>query len=241
MKKVFICLLLAFILIVPVAAASQYVNDGENLLSDREEVQLSQKLQDLSDKYDIEIFIVTASGFGGETAEDYADTCWKERKSGNDGILFLFSMAKRQWYIYTAGSCMSIFDDRELDSLEDAVVAKLKANDPGGAANAFVKTSTSILQDYEKEKASWAWKTPLICFGIGAVIALIVVLIMAAQHKNVRRKAQAGDYVKPGSFQLTQCLDLYLYQTTTRRRRPQNTGSGGGSSGRSHGGRGGSF
>ncbi len=241
MKKVLICLLLALILIVPVSAATQYVSDGENLLSDREEMLLSEKLQALSQEYEIEIIVVTATNFGGKSAEDYADDSWEELGSGEDGILFLFSMTKRQWYIYTAGSCMSIFDDRQIDQLEDAVVAELKADDPNGAANAFVKTGESILEKHTKEKASWAWKTPLICLGVGAVIGLIVVLIMVGQHKNVRRKYQAGDYVRPGSFHLTQCLDLYLYQTTTRSRRPQNTGSSGGSSGRSHGGRGGSF
>ena len=231
MKKVLIFLLLVLMLIAPVFAESQYVSDGEKLLLDEVETQLSEKLQDLSHKYDMELFIVTASGFGGRSIERYAEECWKKLSRGKDGVLFLFSMTKREYDIYCAGRGEDIFKNEALDKLEDAVVSQLKAEYPAGAANAFVNTAKSILEDYEKEKASWTWKTPLICFGAGAVVALIVVLVMAAQHKSVRRKAQAGDYVIPGSFQLSQCLDLYLYQTTTRRRRTQSSGSSGGSSG----------
>ena len=49
MKRVWIFLILALVLILPVSAATTYVSDGENLLSDGEEQILSQKLQTLSD------------------------------------------------------------------------------------------------------------------------------------------------------------------------------------------------
>ena len=241
MRKIWIFLILALVLSVSVSAAGTYIRDEGNLLTDRQIETISQQLQTLSSQYDMEIILVTADHFSGKSAENYADTCWKNGNYGKNGILFLFSMTQRQWYIYTAGRCMSIFGDQELSRLEGAVIPQLKAGDSYGAADVFVKTTEDILIDHAKEQASWAWKTPLICFGVGAVIALIVVLVMASQHKNVHKKAQAGDYVKPGSFQLTQCLDLYLYQTTTRRRKPQNSGGSGGGSGRSHGGRGGSF
>jgi len=228
-------------LIPSVFATSGYIRDDGELLSDREEQLLSEKIESLSGEYEIELFVVTASDFGGKTAEAYAEDCWEKLSKGEDGILFLFSMIKRQYDIYHIGRCSSIFDNKALDQLEDAIVSELKVGDSNGAAMAFVNTAQTILDAYAKEKASWVWKTPLICFGVGAVIALIVVLVMASQHKNVHRKAQAGDYVRPGSFQLTQCLDLYLYQTTTRRRKPQNSGGSGGSSRGGGGHRSGSF
>ena len=241
MKKVLICLFLVFVLTVTVTAMPQYVIDGGELLSDLEEQLLSQKLQDLSGQYDIALLVVTDTDFDGGFVEDYAEICWDKYKKGEEGILLLFSMTLRKYDIYYTGGCASIFDDYALDQLEDAIVSELKAENSYGAATAFAQTVQEILENYEKEQASWVWKTPLICFAVGAVIALIVVLVMASQHKNVHRKAQAGDYVRPGSFHLTQALDLYLYQTTTRRRRPQNSGSGGGSSRGGGGHRSGSF
>jgi uncharacterized protein len=238
MKKVFAIILVLFLLTPAVFAIDMPISDYENVLI--EESRLSRQLNALSEEYDITAIVVTTLSFGGKTAEDYADARWRD-SGAKDGILFLFSMTERQWYIYTSGSCMSVFDDYALDRMEEAVVSALKAGDTDGAVEAFVETARIAFEDYAEEQASWVWKKPLICLGVGAVIALIVVLILASQHKNVHRKAQASDYVRPGSFHLTQSLDLYLYHTTTRRMKPQNSGGSGGSSGGSHGGRGGSF
>ncbi len=238
MKRVIICLLLVLLLTPAVFAADFVVDDRENVLTGEE--HLSRQLTTLSAEYGMDILVVTAPNFGGRSAERYADTCWKESGAA-DGILFLFSMTEREYYLYTAGKGMDVFDDDALDKIESTVASALRAEAPDGAASAFAEAVQTALEDYAAEQASWVWKTPLICFGIGAVIALIVVLVMASRHKSVKSKHQASDYVCPGSFHLTQSLDLYLYHTTTRRAKPQNSGSGGGSSGRSHGGRGGSF
>lgn len=238
MKKVFAIFLILILLTPAVFASDMPIRDNEHVLT--AETILAHQLQALSDQYDVHIFVVTTESFGNQTAKSYADTCWRDT-GAEDGILLLFSMTRRQWYIYTAGSCMDVFDDYALDQMEEAIVSALKAGDPDGAVEAFAETAQMAFEDYAAEQASLLWKTPLICLGIGAVIALIVVLVMASQHKSVRSQNQAGDYVRPGSFHLTQSLDLYLYHTTTRRPKPQNSGSGGSSKGGNHGGRGGSF
>lgn len=238
MKRIFAIFLVLFLLTPAVFALDMPISDFENVLI--EKTNLSRQLEALSEEYGITALVVTTQSFGGKTAEDYADARWRD-SGAKDGILFLFSIHQRQWYIYTAGSCMSVFDDDALDRMEDAVVSALKAGDPDGAVEAFVRTARIAFENYAVEQASWAWKTPLICFGVGAVIALIVVLVLVSGHKSVHSKTQATDYVRPSSFHLTQSLDLYLYHTTSRRAKPQNSGGGGGSSGRSHGGRGGSF
>jgi len=75
---------------------------------------------------------------------------------------------------------------------------------------------------------------------VGFGISLIVVLCMKGQMKSVRFKPDAQSYVVPGSMQVTQRVDMYLYSNTVRTARPKNNSSGG-SSGRSHGGGGGRF
>ena len=51
--------------------------------------------------------------------------------------------------------------------------------------------------------------------------------------------------MKPGSFQLQMCQDVFLYSNVDQRMKPDDDSSGGGShissSGRSHGGGGGSY
>lgn len=97
----------------------------------------------------------------------------------------------------------------------------------------------------------------------GVLIVLIISLILGflfagipmsglkRQMRPVMLKAEAHDYLKPGSKKITKSRDAFLYNTITRVPKPkQNAGSKGGSfgggvhmgsSGRSHGGMGGRF
>jgi len=61
-----------------------------------------------------------------------------------------------------------------------------------------------------------------ICLGIGAVLALIVVGVMAAQLKSVKPKNSAGSYIRRGSLNVTLSRDIFLYQNTIRREKPKN-------------------
>lgn len=90
---------------------------------------------------------------------------------------------------------------------------------------------------------------------IGLVIAFIYTSHLKSQLKTVRSKASASDYVVPGSMQLTQQRDVYMYGNIKKTPKPKNnsTGRSGGSSfgggssthrsssGRTHGGSRGRF
>lgn len=90
---------------------------------------------------------------------------------------------------------------------------------------------------------------------LGFLFAGIPMSKMKRQMKPVMLKAQANDYLKPGSQKITKSRDAFLYNTITRVPKPkQNSGGRGGhgggsfgggvhmgSSGRSHGGMGGRF
>ena len=80
-------------------------------------------------------------------------------------------------------------------------------------------------------------KTIAICMGVGMLIGLIAVGIMASMMKSVKAKNHAADYVRPGSMRLTHQRDIFLYSHVHRTAKPKNTSSG--SSGGSRGGAGG--
>ncbi len=241
MKKICIFLLLFILLFgaVSVSATGEYLFDRENDISDPQKWVLTEKLGTASRHYGVDIVVLTAADFGGKSAKSYAESFYDSGSFRDDGILLLVSMAKREYYICTSGSCIKTFGSRALDKLEDAIVPKLKTGDVNGAVLSFLAEVEDILVNGGGEDSVSPWKAPLICLGIGAVVALIVVLIMIAQLKSVRSKHTAADYVRPESLQMTQVLDLYLYHTTTRREKPKS--SSGSSGGRSYGGRGGKF
>ena len=91
---------------------------------------------------------------------------------------------------------------------------------------------------------------PLICIVVGDIGGFIAVSIMKGKLKSVRRRGEASDYVRNGSFNITNSSDIFLYTTVSKTARPKDDdssfggGGGGGhvsSSGTSHGGSSGKF
>lgn len=64
-------------------------------------------------------------------------------------------------------------------------------------------------------------KTVTICFGIGALIGLVVVLVLKSQLKTVHYRSGADCYVGEGRLNLTAQSDVFCYQTVTRHERPR--------------------
>ncbi len=71
---------------------------------------------------------------------------------------------------------------------------------------------------------------------IGFIAALIRTGSMKKQLKSVEPNNNASDYVRDGSFYLTEDEDAFLYRTVTKTRRPQYDERTGGSSGGHYGG-----
>ena len=88
---------------------------------------------------------------------------------------------------------------------------------------------------------------------LGVIIAFLLALIVArinnkrktAEMNTAREKADAHGYMRPGSFNLAMSQDVFLYSRTDRIKIQKESSSGSSthisSSGRSHGGGGGSY
>ena len=77
----------------------------------------------------------------------------------------------------------------------------------------------------------------------GAVLSFLIPMsVLKGQLKSVRMQAAASSYVRPGSMELRQQRDIFLFRNVTRTARPKNNSSSGGGGGgsRSTGGRSGS-
>lgn len=235
--KRWLCLLFTLLLIsalcVPVFAADSAVVDHAGLLDEDEINDLEETLEEVSEKYDIDIVVLTVESLEGKTAQRYAIDYYDDRY-GDDGVLLLVAMEDRQWHFITAGKCKTRIPDGTFEDSD--FVGMLSDGDYYGAFTEFARTC-------DRKMASYKVFAVLICFGVGTVVGLVAVLIMKSKLKTVRPQAGADQYVGADSLQLTHRSDIFLYQTVTRRPRPQQSSGGGrtGSSGRSYGGGGGRF
>ena len=163
LKKVFLSGLACLSLIVPLSAGAEgKLNDADlprvvdeaDLLSDSEEKELAGKIEDLTDKYDFDIVIVTADTINGETPMAYADDYYDYNGYGagadNDGILLLLSMEDRDWWISTTGYGIDAFTDYGIDVIGDEIVPDLSNGDYYSAFTEFIDLTDDFLAEAEK-------------------------------------------------------------------------------------------
>ncbi len=260
-KKVFAFMAALLLLLAPCLAlassaesGAQRVFDEANLLSPSTEDQLEQAIDAIRRQFSFDVVVVTVPHTSGQEpryfAADFYDYGGFGLNDTHDGILFLVVSSTRKYFMLNTGVSEQIFNDSALYAVEDEVVPRLRVNDYNGAASAFVdQVRSRLLLLTPGGRANAA--LPFLG-GLGLAVSAITTLIMKAQMRTVRRKSNASQYVRRGSFQLSRSQDIYLYTTTTRTRIETSSGGGGhghggggggftGSSGTHHSGHGGSF
>ena len=243
--------------------SKDYVVDNADLLTQTEENELSEKLQDISDELQFDVVVVTTNSIGSKTATEYADDYFDYngygRGSNNDGALFLVDMGDRKWAISTSGYGIEAIVDSALYDMEEEIVPYLKSGDYDGAFNEFADLTYDIVNDAKNGKSYSNSTTSttknhknigtnlIVAFSIGAGISLIIILVYRSKLKPVKFQKEAKEYIVPGSFNLRRSDDVFLYFNITKVPIPKNNDSDdsgsfhSSSSGSSHGGSSGSF
>lgn len=233
--------------------------DEADILTDSEEEELSDTLDEISESQECDVAVVTVDSLDGEDVTAYADDFYDYNGygmgSGDDGILFLVSMEEREWAISTYGYGITAFTDAGQDYMADQFLPDLSDGNYAEAFTTYAELCDELLTQAAKGEPydvdnlpkeplskSWIWKSII----IGAIIAFVITGYMRMQLKTVRKQMSAMSYVKDGSMNITNSRDMFLYRRVTRTAKPKDTGSGGSSihtssSGRSHGGSSGSF
>lgn len=261
-----LCLLfLCLGICMPVSAAEGFagnaarVTDLADLLSEQEEAELTEMLDEISLRQKLDVILLTADDLEGYSVSAYAEQFYESGDYGygkdRDGVLLLISMEDRDWYIATHGYGITVFTDAGLDYIGEQMVSDLSDGDYAEAFQTYASLCDDFITkaekgtaydsgDLPKEPLSAVWI--FVSLGIGTALSLFIVGGMKAQLKSVRPQRTAGSYRKDEGLKLTESRDLFLYHTVTRTARPKQNKSSGSSthrssSGRSYGGRGGKF
>ena len=264
MKKRFFAGLLALILCfcaaIPALAVSELprVVDGANLLSRAEEKALASKLDEISQRHQVDVVVVTADTLEGKSPRDYADDFYDNNGygfgSGSDGVLLLVSMEDRDWWISTCGYGIKAFTDAGIEYLSEQFLPELSDGDYAEAFEIYAVQCDAFITQAKSGDPYDSHNLPkepfnvvvslLIALAVGFVFALIVTAVMRGQLKTVRSQRGATNYVRPGSLDVKLARDIFLYSQVTRREKPRESSGSSthrSSSGRSHGGGGGKF
>lgn len=267
MKKKLFALLLALVLslscAVPAFAANidcSRIVDGAELLTDDEVSTLSDILDEISTRQQMDVVVMTSDDLQGydtatECADELYDYCGYGFGEDKDGIMLFISMDDRDWAISTCGRAIDVFSEYDCDYIGNEIVPYLSDGEYAAAFERFARLCDRFItnggiddpnddsydddyyDDYRdftipSERLSPVWI--LVSIGIGVLIAVLVVGIMRSKLKTVRFQAAASNYVKHGSMNITDSSDLFLYRTMSRTPRPKNNDNSSSGSGGIH-------
>ncbi len=257
---------LAFVIVtvlsisLSVFAETPRVVDGADLISDSVAAELETKIAEIATTYNFDVVIVTENSIGDKTPTAYADDYFDYNGYGygenRDGMLLLVAMDQRGWAISTRGYGLTAFTDYGTDYIGEEVTASLANEDYDTAFTDYVNLSEEFLAqaatgepfdvNNEKTTSGDILFTILIIALFSALLATIVTMILKAQLKTANKQGLANQYVRNGSFKLTNQRDIFLFSNVIKTPKAQNNGGGGtsshtSSSGASHGGSSGRF
>lgn len=261
MKKLYLMIIsMLFLFSVTAYASGASIVDEVNYLTREEGMEVSQMLQNIKDTYNIDAAIVIVNSLDGKTAEGYADDYYDYNGYGmgenDDGLLLLISKNPRKYHITTHALAVKMFDDEALDYMAVSIENYLRNDDYYSACVTFAEKTEEIANAYingESDEEYTAdddeFYSMIFCaFFVAAIVAAIMTVSAYKNMNTARTPINANLYIKNGSMNVKTAKDIFLYRNVTKTKIESSSSSSSGgsrthrsSSGRSHGGRGGSY
>ena len=264
MKKIIYSLIIFLsIVIIPNAKAidkNDKIYDYADKLTDVEEEQIKEKIDDFIAKYKMDMVLVTVNEHNNYSTEEYADDFYDYNGFGvgktHDGIIFVidYNFEKENMWMSTTGEAIRMYDDERINNILDVVYEDYDYYElfsdfvdecshyaslgiPYSNKHTYINSKGELV--YER---SFPW---FISLGISAIVSTIVLLVLVAKNKMVKKATEANAYMNKESTNITDRSDKFITTHTTSVRINTDTGSSGriggssthhGSSGISHGG-----
>ncbi|MBR4048898.1 MAG: TPM domain-containing protein [Clostridia bacterium] len=127
------------------AFSSDFVVDNADLLSEGEEVILADIIGKINFEHDINVVIHTTEDTDGLYIEDYADNFYDNGSYYSDGLVFVISMAERDYYTSTCGYLVDSMPAYDIDSICEPVVPYLSNAQYYEAFEIYLKRLDSYL------------------------------------------------------------------------------------------------
>lgn len=255
MKKIYsviMLIILCVITVLPLAAAAESLPDLVDIpsvLSADEYQELAKRLDGFKTTYGVDVACIISDEILTENAQTEADDLYDYYEYGvgdnRDGILYFICDSTNEYAFSTCGRGIEIFNDDGLEYIDKEILPYLKKGDYYSAVSVYADKCEELIkmaangEPYKKK------------INILYVIAGIILIPLAAAFAFMTRKLSkmntavmqpgAAQYMKPGSMNMNFSRDIFLYSTVSKREKPKESSTHTSSSGRTHGGRSGSF
>lgn len=262
MKRRYFAILLMAALLVSCFAVSalatqaqlNYVTDEAGLFTDTERGTLESRAQEISERYNFGVYIITLPDYRDYTTSSSVETCAMELYDDNTlgwgsdraGTMLLLSMQERDFDLdFYSSRANRIFTEVSRDRMEDRFIPYFRNDNFYGGYMEYLNTCEEYLQAAEEghpvgegesrrsgqdEKAS-----PALALIPGGIAALLVGIFTSAPMHSAKQQRDANQYVR-GRLNLRRRSDMFLNRTVSRSPRNTESRSSGssGSSGGSH-------
>ena len=91
--------------------------DDADLLTDSEEQELNTELDEISEKQQCDVVVVTKNSLDGKSAQDYADDFFDAIAENGDGVALLIDMQNREICISTGGIAIRYLTDARVEDI----------------------------------------------------------------------------------------------------------------------------
>ena len=229
------------------------ITDSVGYLTEEQNKELSARLDKIREQYNFDIVFVSEDRISAYDAQAAADDIYDYNGYGYgenyDGILFYIADYERKYHFSVCGSGETIFNENGLAYLEKKIVPYLKKDNYYAAVKSYADHTEELLEmaaegkPFNKRQHSMKY---ILCVVAGALL-LPLILAYFMMHKKLCamktavKEDNAANYMKPNSMNLDFSRDIFLYSTVSKREKPKESSTHTSSSGRTHGGRSGSF
>lgn len=248
------------VLLTPAINANEKVYDFAELLTEEEEKEIYQSVNEFIRSANLDLGIVTIDKNNKFNAQEYAQDFYDYNDFGFDevhsGILLLIDMDTREVYMSTTGEAITLYSDHRIQKIVDDISTYLTDKQYFKAIIKFV----TIVDNYDKiglpstndtkyvigEDGTISKKIPWLFFILCPVIATIIVMgILIYKNKLVKKATSSREYLNKDSVDIKLESDQFLGSSVSKVPVSHSSSGGSstssGSSGVSHGGGGSKF
>lgn len=258
-----LALCIAFPLAVLADTSAVKLIDDAGLLSSSDYEEALSALEEVSNKYGVDITVLTVNSTNGKLIRDYADDYYDEHGYGTgdekSGVLWVIDMGERESYVSTSGEGITAVTDYGKELLSNKVNPYLSDGDYKGAIEAYAETMDEYFskeragqpvdnydggQQEEQSAGAGSYVAGgVVSVGAGFGLSFAATAGMQRKMKSVRRQTSATAYADQKGLTLVENTDRYMYHRVVAVPIPRDDGPKGGgssvhtsSSGSTHGG-----